>query len=104
VRAAHQGEILIPPTMLLGLLSRLHQRRRQEDAAHVTFEPLTPREREVLQALARGLDNRDAAVQLKISPNTLRTHLQNVMGKLHVHSKLEAVVIALKHGLIDVEK
>jgi DNA-binding NarL/FixJ family response regulator len=104
VRTAHAGEILIPPTMLLGLLSRLHQRRRQEDAPGIPVEPLTPREREVLQALARGLDNRQAATFLQISPNTLRTHLQNVMSKLRVHSKLEAVVIALKHGLIEVGK
>jgi DNA-binding NarL/FixJ family response regulator len=104
VRAAHAGEILIPPTMLLGLLSRLHQRRRQEDAPTIPVEPLTPREREVLQALARGLDNRQAATFLQISPNTLRTHLQNVMGKLRVHSKLEAVVLAIKHGLIEVNK
>lgn len=104
VRAAHAGEILIPPTMLLGLLSRLHQRRRQEENPGILIEPLTPREREVLQALARGLDNRQAAIQLRISPNTLRTHLQNAMSKLRVHSKLEAVVLALKHGLIEVGK
>lgn len=103
VRAAHAGEILIPPAMLLGLLSRLH-RRQQEESAAAPLEPLTPREREVLQALARGLDNRQAARYLQISPNTLRTHLQNIMDKLNVHSKLEAVVLALKHGLIEVGK
>jgi len=103
VRAAHAGEILIPPAMLLGLLSRLH-RRQQEESSVAPIEPLTPREREVLQALARGLDNRQAARYLQISPNTLRTHLQNIMDKLNVHSKLEAVVLALKHGLIEVGK
>ncbi len=103
VRAAHAGEILIPPAMLLGLLSRLH-RRQQEESTTAPLEPLTPREREVLQALARGLDNRQAARYLQISPNTLRTHLQNIMDKLNVHSKLEAVVLALKHGLIEVGK
>lgn len=103
VRAAHAGEMLIPPAMLLGLLSRLYQRQRQEEA-RASLEPLTPRERQVLQALARGLDNRETAMQLRISPNTVRTHLQNAMSKLGVHSKLEAVVLALKYGLIEVGK
>lgn len=104
VRAAHAGEMLIPPAMLLGLLSRLYQRQRQEEQARARLEPLTPRERQVLQALAQGLDNRETARQLRISPNTVRTHLQNAMSKLGVHSKLEAVVMALKYGLIEVGK
>ncbi|MER3457494.1 MAG: hypothetical protein C4309_01515 [Chloroflexota bacterium] len=104
VRAAHAGEMLIPPAMLLGLLSRLYQRQRQEEQARARLEPLTPRERQVLQALAQGLDNRETARRLRISPNTVRTHLQNAMSKLGVHSKLEAVVMALKYGLIEVGK
>lgn len=104
VRAAHSGEMLIPPAMLLGLLSRLYQRQRQEEQARASLEPLTPRERQVLQALAQGLDVSQVATHLRISPNTVRTHLQNAMSKLGVHSKLEAVVMALKYGLIEVGK
>ncbi len=103
VRAAHAGEMLISPAILLGLLSRLYQRQRQEEA-RASLEPLTLRERQVLQALAQGLDSRETAMRLRISPNTVRTHLQNAMSKLGVHSKLEAVVLALKYGLIEVGK
>jgi DNA-binding NarL/FixJ family response regulator len=64
-------------------------------------EPLTPRELEVLRALTDGLSTPEICERLYIAPNTLRTHVQNIMGKLRVHSKLEAVAFALKNRLVE---
>lgn len=62
--------------------------------------PLTPREREVLALLARGLDTGEMADALSISPPTVRNHIRNILGKFGVHSRLEAVLHALQHGLV----
>ena len=63
---------------------------------------LTEREREILGLLAQGKRNEDIAKQLYISPQTVQTHVRNILGKLRVHSKLEAVTFAVKHGVIQV--
>lgn len=66
-----------------------------------SFEQLTPREREVLALLARGHSTRDMAQSLSISPNTVRNHIHHILGKLQVHSRLEAVALAIKHDLLE---
>ncbi len=65
-------------------------------------ERLTPRERQVLQALVDGLDTSSVCERLSISRNTLRTHTTHIMAKLHAHSKLEAVAAGLRYGLVRV--
>jgi PAS domain S-box-containing protein len=65
-----------------------------------TAAELTDREREVLTLLAQGLSTRDIAEYLSISPSTARNHVQNVLHKLNVHSRLEAVSYAFEHGLV----
>jgi DNA-binding NarL/FixJ family response regulator len=65
-----------------------------------TAAELTDREREVLTLLAQGLRTRDIAEYLSISPSTARNHVQNVLHKLNVHSRLEAVSYAFEHGLV----
>ncbi len=67
-------------------------------AAHA--QDLTVREREVLSLLAQGFGTRDIAQSLSISPSTARNHVQNILHKLHVHSRLEAVAYAFEHGLV----
>jgi DNA-binding NarL/FixJ family response regulator len=74
-------------------------RERGEDRRVV--EQLTPRELEVLRALTDGLSTPEICERLYIAPNTLRTHVQNIMGKLRVHSKLEAVAFALKNQIVE---
>lgn len=66
-------------------------------------EELTEREREVLALLAQGLNTHDIAKSLSISSSTVRNHVQNILNKLQVHSRLEAVAYAFEHGLIDRE-
>jgi len=100
VRAAHAGETLLPREVFLELAQRVATARDQ-DSDRPTIERLTPRELDVLQALAEGLSSSEIGDRLMIAPNTLRTHVQNIMGKLRVHSKLEAVAFALRHRLIE---
>lgn len=100
-RAVHSGDVLIPGWMLGGLLSRLMRRRKtQEDALRRVWE-LTRREREVLSLLAEGEDNEGIAQVLVISPQTARTHIQNILGKLGVHSRLEAAAFVAQNNVLD---
>ena len=95
IRAAAQGEAVIPPDLLARLLPRLRGAETQFGA------DLTAREREVLQALALGRTTKQIADELFISVVTVRNHVQNVLSKLDAHSKLEAVTIALREGLVE---
>jgi DNA-binding NarL/FixJ family response regulator len=99
VRAAHAGETLLPRAVIVGIAQRVAAARDRGERWQV--EPLTPREIEVLRALTEGLSTPEICERLFIAPNTLRTHVQNIMGKLRVHSKLEAVAFALRHRLVE---
>jgi DNA-binding NarL/FixJ family response regulator len=103
VRSAHAGETLLPRSVIVGIAQRVAA-ARDKSADRRQLEPLTPRELEVLRALTEGLATPDICERLFIAPNTLRTHVQNIMGKLRVHSKLEAVAFALRHGLVEPPK
>ena len=101
-KAAADGEVLIDPTILTRLLHQVAIEREARSSAHALLDDLTDREREILQLLAEGLRNDDIASKLFISPQTVQTHVRNILGKLRVHSKLEAVAFAVKHGAITV--
>lgn len=98
VRSAAQGEALIAPYMLARLLRGMNKK----DAPVAPQTPLTPRELAVLQELSLGHDNHVVARDLKMSPNTVRTHVQNILSKLNVHSKLEAVSRGIREGWIHI--
>lgn len=91
VRAAHAGEILLPEVPDIAPVP-------SEDRS--VYRMLTPREHEVLALLAEGLSNRDIAHRLVLSVRTVDTHVHNVLIKLGVHSKLEAVVKAMRAGVL----
>jgi len=80
------------------LASTLSQARNGEPAE--LFEPLTPREKEVLQMLAGGLGNKQIAAHLKISEHTAKFHVASILGKLGASSRTEAVALGLRRGLI----
>jgi len=101
-KAAADGEVLIDPTVLTRLLHQVAREREARREFQDLLEDLTDREREILQLLAEGLRNDDIASKLFISPQTVQTHVRNILGKLRVHSKLEAVAFAVKHGAIQV--
>jgi two-component system nitrate/nitrite response regulator NarL len=77
-------------------------RSPEERNAVLVARQLTERERDVLILLARGKKGSRIAQELSISPNTVRTHVQNILTKLQVHSRLEAVAFAARHGLVDI--
>ncbi len=101
VRSARAGETLLPRSVILGIAQRVMTARDRSADERPAFEPLTARELEVLHALADGLATPDISERLSISRNTLRTHVQNIMMKLGVHSKLEAVTVALRYRIIE---
>lgn len=94
VRAVHGGEAVVSAGVLARLLPRLDRRRQSPG------DDLTAREREVLALLAQGLSNHEVAERLSIRRNTVRNHVQSLIVKLHAHSKLEAVAIAMRHGIV----
>jgi two-component system, NarL family, response regulator DevR len=94
VRAAAAGESVISPEMLARLLPRLHRRAAEP------HDKLTERERDVLQLLAEGLSNAAIAERLFVSVHTVRNHVANLSNKLGAHSKLEALSIAVREGLL----
>lgn len=101
VRRVGRGEAVVPPLMLGGLLRSLIVRNRKADQAMRLFMRLTRRERDVLELLVDGCDHAAVADILVISPQTARTHIQNVIQKLEVHSRLEAAALAVEHGFFE---
>jgi DNA-binding NarL/FixJ family response regulator len=97
----HRGEAPIPPGMLGTLLRSLIEARREDDAAVRRFSALSAREQEVLALVVAGCDRREIGKRLYLSPHTARTHIQNILAKLGVHSQLEASTFVLNHGLLE---
>jgi DNA-binding NarL/FixJ family response regulator len=100
VRLAYQGESLMEADEVRRVLRHLRHRRAQEATEQQRIERVTPRETEILQLMADGVATDDIAQQLGVSPYTLRTHVQNILTKLGVHSKLEALAFAIRHGKV----
>ena len=95
IKDVADGQLVVP--------HRLAVRRRSgepEDIALIASQ-LTPREHEVLELLAKGASSIDIASSLNVSPNTVRTHVQSILAKLQVHSRLEAVAFATMHNLVS---
>ena len=97
-RRALAGELVLPVAELPSLIDRLWQARARR-SEHALLASLTPREREILSALADGATTSELAHELGISPATVQTHVKNVLSKLGVHSKVEAVGTAWRTGL-----
>jgi DNA-binding NarL/FixJ family response regulator len=103
VRRLQAGEPLLSPQETIALL-RLAARQREHDReAAAAARRLTPREREVLQGLAAGLGDKEIAQRLYISTETARTHMVNILAKLGVDTRLQALVFAVRHGLVRIE-
>lgn len=102
IRAAAAGEILVDRVALARLLPQVARERERRRDAQLLLSQLTEREREILTLLSEGLRNDEIAARLFISPQTVQTHVRNLLGKLGVHSKLEAVAFAVRNGAITV--
>ncbi|HEX6481564.1 MAG TPA: response regulator transcription factor [Ktedonobacteraceae bacterium] len=97
IRAAARGQSLLDPAVAGAVLQELLHEEKSEVAA------LSEREREVLRRLALGHTNREIAEEMMISPETVKTHVGNILSKLHLVHRTQAVVYALKYGLISLE-
>ena len=100
VRRAHRGEAVHDDGDVERAQRQFRHRRDDEADAKKRLDRLTPRELEVLSSMAGGGSPEEIASALGMSPNTLRTHTQNVLTKLRVHSKMDALVLAIRHGKV----
>jgi DNA-binding NarL/FixJ family response regulator len=98
IHAARAGERWFPGRLLGEILTQLQDGTRSSSGDNPVAR-LTARERQVLELLVAGLDRSAIGARLFVSPNTVRTHVQNVLRKLEVHSSIEAVGVALRHGV-----
>jgi DNA-binding NarL/FixJ family response regulator len=104
VRAVHHGQSLISPSMASKLMSEFATMARgSEDRPRLHAPHLTARELEVLKLVAEGRANREIARKLFISENTVKNHVRNILDKLQLHSRMEAVMYAVRQGLFDID-
>ncbi len=102
IKRVRAGEALLAATEIVELL-RLASSHREEDlSTRSSIKMLTPREREVLQGLAEGLDSKEIALRMKIAVETERNYAASILGKLGVHSRLQALAFAIRNGLVEV--
>jgi len=101
VRVVAEGQSLISPSMAVKLLDEFKEMSRT-DRDQVPTPRLTDRELEVLRLVATGLNNREVAKQLFISENTVKNHVRNILEKLQLHSRMEAVMYAVREKLLDI--
>jgi len=99
IRRAAAGEIVMPEQDLAAVFERLELARA--DSGQAALERLTPRETEILSALASGHTANEIAGSLGISSLTVQSHMKSILAKLGVHSKIEAVTLAWRHGLAE---
>ena len=101
IRAVMTGQSLISPSMASKLLSEFNNLAKAAQQK-VLAPKLTDRELQVLKLVAQGMSNREVAEQLFISENTVKNHVRNILEKLHLHSRMEAVVYAVREKLLDI--
>ncbi len=101
IRAVVDGQVVLPQRLARGATG---DRSPGSEHASLLASQLTLREREVLGLLAEALTSREIAARLNVSMNTVRTHVQTILSKLQVHSRLEAVAFAVRTGLVDVPR
>jgi DNA-binding NarL/FixJ family response regulator len=99
IEAAMRGEIVVPPKVAS---PRVVRRTAEEESAALLAGQLTPREKEVLALLVGGKDNAEIARNLEVSANTVRTHVQSILTKLGVRSRLQAAAFAVRHQVVEV--
>lgn len=99
IRGVLRDETHLPPALLTGVIRELTTARRDRTESERLVDTLTPREKQILRCMVAGLGRQAVAERLYLSPHTVRTHMQNVLGKLGVHSTLAAVAVARRAGV-----
>ena len=103
IRSVWAGQSRISPSMASKLLTEFAAiSKASAERPQMPTPRLTDREMEVLKLVAQGMNNRDIAKQLFISENTVKNHIRNILEKLHLHSRMEAVVYAVREKMIEI--
>jgi two-component system, NarL family, response regulator LiaR len=100
IRQVHRGEPTLEPAIARKVLMELSH---PADMATAGVQPLTGRELDVLRLIAQGCSNKDIAVELSVSELTVRTHVSNILSKLHLASRTQAALYALQKGITSLE-
>ena len=100
VMLVRSGDALLAPSITRRLVERFARGGQETSAVHRDLASLTPREREVLQQLARGLSNAELAAAFQLSEATVKTHVARILGKLQLRDRVQAVVVAYETGLV----
>jgi DNA-binding NarL/FixJ family response regulator len=103
VRSLAVGEQLLTQQEVIEALRFIGRVRQSNREAQLAIDRLTPREREVLQALAEGWSDREIAARLHVGAGTVHSHVTNILSKLDVSSRLQALVFAVRHGVVTIE-
>jgi DNA-binding NarL/FixJ family response regulator len=103
VRRLQAGEQLLSQQEVIEALRFLTRERESNREAQLASEKLTPREREVLQALAEGSSDKEIARRLHVGEGTVHSHVANILSKLEVSSRLQALVFAVRHGVVPID-
>jgi RNA polymerase sigma factor (sigma-70 family) len=103
IRRLGRGEQLLTLEETIDLLRDAGQHRERDRAAQQALAQLTHREREVLQTLTKGMTDREIGAHLNISSETVRTHMVNILHKLGVDSRLQALVFAARNGAVTID-
>jgi two-component system nitrate/nitrite response regulator NarL len=102
VRRLKAGEALLSPAEVIAMLRLVNREREEKQEAQQAIEKLTPREIEVLKVLGEGLESKEIAEKMNITVETERTHMVNILHKLGVHSRLQALLFAVRHGIVEI--
>jgi DNA-binding NarL/FixJ family response regulator len=100
VRVVAAGDALVAPSVMRRLISDFVREPRAGKPEHVALDALTPREREVLVLVARGLSNEEISAKLVVAPQTTKSHVGRILRKLQLRDRAQAVVAAYESGLV----
>ncbi|MFC5186546.1 response regulator [Actinomadura harenae] len=100
VRVVASGDALLAPSITRRLISDFARRRRHERPSPAATAALTPRERDVLRLIARGMSNAEIAAELVLAEQTVKTHVGHVLTKLGLRDRTQAVVFAYENGVV----
>jgi NarL family two-component system response regulator LiaR len=100
IRQVHRGEPSLEPSIARKVLLELSHPATQKS---LTVDPLTERELDILRLVAQGCSNKEIALKLSLSELTVRTHVSNILGKLHLASRTQAALYALQKGITSLQ-
>ena len=104
VRRLRSGEQLIPPQEVIEAVRLVSGERLRDQEVRLLISKLTPRERELLEALAEGLSDKEIAERLYVGVGTVRTHMTHLLAKFGVDSRLQALIFAIRYGLVEIDR